>query len=232
MVIVVNHLTRMQPGFICVAGLDVETGRHVRPVLQWGCLPVQLLARQGGPFEMGALVDLGGVTPHTQLPSVEDAVFSPAAARAVGAEDTRRFFQRLRSCARPRLRELFGLSLHPQARGCALENGWGIASLGCLCGARVRGPYLSHEGKPRLDVSDGELDVTLTITDLRLCPGDCSTPEPAKVDELRRRIEIGAEVILSVGLSRAWQKPGEDVPRHWLQVNNVHLEGDPVWRFA
>jgi hypothetical protein len=33
MLILVHHLTRMQPGFICVAGLDADTERHVRPVL-------------------------------------------------------------------------------------------------------------------------------------------------------------------------------------------------------
>jgi hypothetical protein len=34
--IVVNHLTRMQPGYICVAGMERQGGRHVRPVLAGG----------------------------------------------------------------------------------------------------------------------------------------------------------------------------------------------------
>jgi hypothetical protein len=60
MQIIVNHLTRMQPGFICVAGVDVSSGRHVRPVLGRR-LTTDLLASKGGPFDMAELVDLGAV---------------------------------------------------------------------------------------------------------------------------------------------------------------------------
>jgi len=59
--IVVNHLTRMQQGYLCVAGLDVNTGEHVRPVLPGQRLPTSLLTRYGGPFDMGVIVDLGAV---------------------------------------------------------------------------------------------------------------------------------------------------------------------------
>jgi hypothetical protein len=31
--IVVNHLTRMQQGYICVSGLKLGTCHHVRPIL-------------------------------------------------------------------------------------------------------------------------------------------------------------------------------------------------------
>jgi hypothetical protein len=54
MQIVVNHLTRMQLGYICVAGVDVSSGQHIRPVLR-SRLNVDLLARNGGPFDLGIL---------------------------------------------------------------------------------------------------------------------------------------------------------------------------------
>lgn len=54
MKIAVNHLTRMQPGYICVAGIDLETGSHVRPVLPSGRLSAALLRRNGGPFDIAA----------------------------------------------------------------------------------------------------------------------------------------------------------------------------------
>ena len=57
--IVVNHLTRMQPSYICVAGIDVQDNEHIRPVLGRERLTVGLLARNGGAFDMGRLVDLG-----------------------------------------------------------------------------------------------------------------------------------------------------------------------------
>ena len=65
--IVVNHLTRMQPGYICVAGIDVQDNEHIRPVLGRERLTVGLLARNGGAFDMGRLVDLGSGRPGSLL---------------------------------------------------------------------------------------------------------------------------------------------------------------------
>jgi hypothetical protein len=47
---------------------------------------------------------------------------------------------------------------------------------------------------------------------------------------VRRRIQAGVEVILSVGLTRLWRKQEDAAERHWLQVNNVHLQDDPLWK--
>ena len=47
--IVVNHLTRMQKGFMCVAGIDLDTRLHVRPVLDRQ-MPIDLLSVHGGPL--------------------------------------------------------------------------------------------------------------------------------------------------------------------------------------
>jgi hypothetical protein len=33
---------------------------------------------------------------------------------------------------------------------------------------------------------------------------------------------------LAVGLTRPWRKNGDTAQRHWLQVNNIHLEEDPL----
>jgi hypothetical protein len=52
--IIVNHLTRMQPGYICVAGVDVSSGQHVRPELR-GRLTTDLLTLNGGPFDIASL---------------------------------------------------------------------------------------------------------------------------------------------------------------------------------
>ena len=35
-----------------------------------------------------------------------------------------------------------------------------------------------------------------------------------------------------VGLARAFRAQGDTQSRHWLQVNNIHLEDDPVWTQA
>jgi hypothetical protein len=50
------------------------------------------------------------------------------------------------------------------------------------------------------------------------------------VGQIAARIAKGAGVIVAVGLSRPWQKLDDTVERHWLQVNNIHLEDDPAWQ--
>jgi hypothetical protein len=78
MKIVVNHLARMQQGYICVAGVDIETFKHIRPVLPSTRLGTNLLVRNGGPFDMAVVVDLGKLTPNPQRPEIEDHIFSSA----------------------------------------------------------------------------------------------------------------------------------------------------------
>jgi hypothetical protein len=34
-------------------------------------------------------------------------------------------------------------------------------------------------------------------------------------------------VLLMVGLARAWRAAGDDLERHWLQVNGICLEDQP-----
>ncbi len=41
----------------------------------------------------------------------------------------------------------------------------------------------------------------------------------------------GAEVLLSVGLTRAFSTGGFP-PVHWLQVNNIHFRKNPLWNLV
>ena len=73
--ILINHMTRMHGGHICLAGVDLDSRRHVRPLLANEPLPFYLLARYDGPFEMARVVDLGAPRPTPDPPHVEDYVF-------------------------------------------------------------------------------------------------------------------------------------------------------------
>ena len=75
--ILVDHLTRMQAGYFCVAGVDVSTLRHVRPVLRRDRLTIDLLRPHGGPFDVGAVVYLGSTTDVGHPPELEDRRFDP-----------------------------------------------------------------------------------------------------------------------------------------------------------
>jgi hypothetical protein len=226
--IVVNHLTRMEAGYICVAGLDWETGRHVRPVIVNQRLTVDLLKSQGGPFELGAVVDLGQARYVGRAPEVEDHEFLPAQARHCGQLTGRQFWEMIRTCAGSSLLEMFG-ELEPDGRaGYSVEEGGGRASLGCLVPAGRPELHVNRHGKTRLRVCDNDLAAELSVTDLRLVEADHQTPRTDVVDRIQGLIASGWDVIVGVGLTRPFRNREGGEARHWLQANNVFVRADPL----
>jgi hypothetical protein len=231
--IIVNHLTRLKYGNICVAGLDAETGRHIRPVIEHHRMNGAFLRRNGGPFDIGCLVDLGPTQPVGQAPECEDHRFTLHKVRPVGETTPDEFWRLLSRAARPTLRDIFGPDLQRRGAGATVDPQRGSASLGCLGGVR---PVLSVDGFKGIRLSFTEPgaaeQLNLSVTDVRLAQADLQTPRQAAIDALARRIAEGVEVILAVGLGRAWQKESDTGPRHWLHVNNIHLVDDPAWKDA
>lgn len=225
-----NHLTRMQPGYICVAGIDLQNNTHVRPVLAGARLTTGLLKRHGGSFDMGAMVDLGTTRPQGSPPEVEDHLFEVARASRVRELAPDKFWKILERVAQRQLVSLFGPDLQAQGRGCAIDVGAGTASLGCLVPSDSPQIEIDAYNKVRMHVTDGIFTVYLSVTDLRFYQQDQKTPRVRTVQAVQRRIDSGVEVIVSVGLVRAWLKPGDTARRHWLQVNNIHIEDDPTWQ--
>ncbi len=230
MQIVVNHLTRMNPGYICVAGLDLATNTHVRPVLAGSRLTVDLLKRKEGPFDIAVVVQLGATQPRGRPPETEDRIFDPAQLAAVKELAAERFWKILKSVSCKTLKEIFGNKLQPQSRGCAVDEGTGSASLGCLLPATPPEIFINSWGKVRAKINDGIFDVDLSLTDLRFYKDDQQTPLSKVVADVQRRIKKGVGVIVSVGLARAFLAKGDTARRHWLQVNNIHLEDNPAWQ--
>lgn len=227
--IVINHLTRMQPGFICVAGLEPQTHQHIRPVLR-GRLSRTLLRAEGGPFDIGALVELGVTTDEGAAPEVEDRAFTAWRATYLRDYEPLAFWSLLQSSARRRLSAIFGPDLRPTGSTCALDAGKGLASLGCLIPTGRPELFATDQGSVRMRFSDEDMAVSVSVTDLRLYEDDQKTPRQEAVADLNARLAREVPVILSVGVSREWTKPGETVPRHWLQINGIHLQDRPTWR--
>jgi hypothetical protein len=235
--IVVNHLTRMRGGHVCVAGVDLRTRRHVRPLLRDGNLTPRWLARNGGPFDVANVVELVATRRWPKKPHVEDRFFRPSAAKLVETLGRDEFWALLCALSKTRLQDIFGCGLKRAGRSSAgVDVGQGTASLGCLIPRRKPHLYLRTEGQYgpaiRLRVDDGELESWAAVTDLRLYPDDHATPDRRAVEGLRQRLRASGAVILSVGLTRAFTPSTEEKPVHWLQVNNVHLEGDPTWQLG
>lgn len=226
--IVVNHLTRMQPGYVCVAGVDVSSGQHIRPVLR-GRLTVDLLARNGGPFDLANVVDLGIVEHCGQVPETEDYCFDHRGAHCVRNISHTHFWELLQLVAHHDLTQVFGPALTPFRRGCVVDLNAGEKSLGCLIPASPPRLYVNDYGKIRAIISDSTFTADLSVTDLRLCDLDQRTPKFALAERIGAEMRSGGSVILSVGLTRPWQHPDDTVKRHWLQVNNIHFEDNTVW---
>jgi hypothetical protein len=234
--IVINHLTRMQPGFICVAGLDLEANTHVRPTAD-GRLSKRLLTRHGGPFDVGEIVDLGRTYHVGRAPEVEDYRFEPRLARRIGHAAPADFWDRLLAVSATRLTDLFGPELRQMgARACAMDAGKGSASLGCLLPTQRPALYTrARPGRPeqvRLEVSDGRFALDLGVTDVRLYGGDHVTPDQARIEQIGGRLRDGINTVLAVGLTRASAGSPDYPPVHWLQINSIHLEDDPGWRLG
>jgi len=229
--IVINHLTRMQPGYICVAGLDPHTLQHIRPVLR-GRLTRSLLRAEGGPFDIGALVDIGAATGGGVAPEVEDRAFTPWTTTYMSDYEPFSFWALLRESAKPHLAAIFGPELQRTINTCTLSAGTGQASLGCLVPSGRPSLLVNDHNTIRMRFSDGMFEVSAPVTDLRLYHTDQKTPRLEVITELSTRLARGVPVVLSVGVSREWTKPGDSAPRHWLQVNGIHLGDKPIWSHA
>lgn len=224
----------MQKGYICVAGIDLDTNRHVRPVLHGERLRVTLLSRNGGPFDMACIVDLGKTSHAGNPPEVEDYLFSLEGAHQTGSMNSKEFWGLLKAFAKPTLLDIFGKDLKQRGpTSCAVDVGKGTTSLGCFVPKSTPKIYLrSRNGGPaqiRMEVTDGQFALDLGVTDIRLYDNDHVTPVSKTTNNVADRLRKGIGVILSMGLTRPFPR---ESPVHWLQVNNIHLEDNPAWRLG
>jgi len=235
--LVINHLTRMQKGFMCVAGVDLATGQHVRPMLH-SQMRTKMLARHGGPFDMARIVDLGWTKYIGTQPETEDYLFHRSEAQAIGQMDAPKFWDLLEKLARPKLCEIFGSDLKPRTRhSYAVDVGAGIASLGCYKPPTRPRLFIQRRdplsrGRIRVTFRAGDYEFELGVTDIRLYRDDHVTPDTDTVDRVAERLSTGTDFLLSVGLTRAFQSTPDEPAFHWLQVNNIHFKQDPCWQLA
>ena len=220
----------MQPGYFCVAGIDVNSPRHIRPVLRRGRLTLDLLSTRGGPFDVGSVVDLGPATYAGHAPELEDHRFDPAHARWLFDEDPDDYWDALDGLARESLADIFGSDLELWDESGTVDVGEGRASLGCLKPEKQPWLYVDHRGTIRMVLDYLMPSADMSVNDLRFYERDGRTPRRDLVASVEKRLKSGVEAILSVGLTRPWQKRGDTAERHWLQVNNIHLKDDPLWQ--
>lgn len=231
MEIVVNHLTRMRAPRICVAGVDPETRGHVRPTtLADDPIDRRLLDDEGGPFGIGTLVELGEVRATPSRPESEDHLFATAAAAAVRQLEPDEYLQILDDAAEDDLESIFGTDLARLGRSFAIEEGRGAVSLGVLRVEQTPELEIDSWGALRLILNDVEEPAHLGVTDIRFVEADHKTYREDVIHDVQRRMQSGVDLLLMVGLARAWQRPGDDRRRHWLQINGICMEDHPLGR--
>ena len=227
MQIVVNHLTRMQPGFFCAAGIEVQSRLHVRPLID-SQLTVDLLAKNGGPFELGAVLDLGLTRFTGKLPEIEDRWFDRRFVQQTQQLSQAELYQSCAEVAHSSLCSIFTDALEPLGATMAMAEHAGVYSLGCLWVKAGRFVIVGQEDRQRLRFAFSELDgcgreLVVPVTDVRLYKDDHTTIDLDTVELFSQELGRSTRTLLSVGLSRPYRKSENDIARHWLQVNNLHF---------
>lgn len=218
---------------MCTAGIDLDTGLHVRPVLDRQ-MPIDLLSVHGGPFDMGRIIDLGETRFVGKVPEVEDQLFDASSARHVGDMADEEFRELLERCSHTKLGAIFGPDIERVGATCAVTETYGLRSLGCYwaSGARLFLHDRLNGRRIRLSWHAGGHVFTVPVTDIRLFGEDHVTPCQHTVERVAVRLAAVPRVLVSVGLSRPYRKSAGDPTRHWLQVNNIHLPAHYGWRMT
>jgi hypothetical protein len=226
--IVVDHLARLDDGSVVVAGINAEH-EHIAP-FRGTAWDTAATSRGGGPFDIGQAVDLGfsrrsGTPPLVEQREIEEANVTPFGRLPDGD-----FWSLLEILGHDHLPSIYGDDLKVTASGSAsVPAGRGKASLGVL---RCPGPAELFRRGAQLRM--GLDDLRLGSLDLRVYDHRLRDEKGVPIDSLwkviRRRVQSGEPVILSMGLSQPFNGA------HWLRVDNIHFRDyfndHPVFRFA
>lgn len=66
----------------------------------------------------------------------------------------------------------------------------------------------------------------MSASDIRFYGADQKTPQADVIERCQALLAGDAELVLAVGLTRAFQHTPLDPPRHYVQINNLHFSGD------
>jgi hypothetical protein len=190
-----------------------------------------------GVLRLGCQIDLGWhkFKEPPQPPEVEDCYFKLANVRVIRQLSPDEFWSYLASSARKSVVEIFGDALLLHRTTMAIPANKGAASLGDLWVDRLELVIEEYNGQPKLRgrfIVDEERRLSVAVTDLRFyieADGEyrLDIHKVSKVQESLQKTR--GRVVLSLGLSRAKAARDGEVPMHWLQINGVHLEEDPLW---
>ncbi len=220
---VVSHLTRMNPGHICVAGFDLNSLQSVRPVLDHQNFPVRLCQGSTPRLRVRSLLDLPSPKPRGAKPEVEDhecLLGHCIEKRRLTHGD---FWGLLCKQVKPGLQAIFGKELEPTGKTFATPEGQGQGSLGNIYPLyrfqlHLEIDHFENEERIRLRYKVHDRTYHLPVTDLRFFSLPEFRVDHKAVNTVNGLLEGVEDVILSVGLTRPF------MGKHWLQVNGIYFE--------
>jgi hypothetical protein len=216
----------MAPGYCCVAGITESTHEHIRPVLGER-LPIEIVRPFGGPFDMGAVVELGEARAVGRVPEIEDYLVWPDDLAHVGYVSRARVWELVRETASSSLEDIFSDQLKrsgDRMSRASVSPGQGKASLGCFApSGEVRLHVREINGTANIRIELAEEGLDLSLTDARYYTDHYRRPHRQRIAAAQAAIGRGEGVVLGVGLTRPFAPSEEGPERHWLQVNALHL---------
>ena len=219
--ILITDITRMQNQHICVAGIERNTKKRVRPVIN-GQLPSSLLVSNGGPVDFRRVLRFPRVRPCGANPEVEDVLVNFDEIEVLGRVSPDRFIEILSANARDDLSSI-GPSLVQENRSLKTPEGEGDCSLVLTRAPKGIDLYLNSVGKLRFNYLFG---TDLSVTDVRPYEADLATPAPAAFSWLKQELRKDLDVFLCLGLTRPYRG------FHWLQLNSIHFASSASWTIA
>ena len=215
---------------ICFAGVDWNTGAHVRAITDGGDeLSRELLVENGGPLSIGSRVDLGDTTATPSKPRSEDHLFDTENLEQLCVLTDDKFLELLGKVSAPTVHDGFGPALERVTPNkLAVTPGTGSASLAVITPSKKPVLAINRHGNAQIRLPQPTGSIYLTVTDYRYYEDDQTTVRKDRVADVAERLDADVPVYITLGLGMPFKKGGGDQELHWLQVNNLILEDRPV----
>jgi hypothetical protein len=232
-VVAITDLTRMQGGYVCVAG-QAEGGEWVR-LSAPRPHELELVVDGQAVLFPGAVVECDLQQHQPQPPHTEDYRYDPGSVRRLGRLAPEAWRSVLEQACFGSVREIFEQTIHDD-HGRYILDGSGPRSLGTIQPAAIHQVHYAADATKKWDYRLGFYDAAdayyrLKITDLtwhRYCDslrGPDSQP-PAIAARLTQQLKAqrrAGGVFLRIGLSRGWR---EHPDRCYLQINGIYTFPD------
>lgn len=224
--VVLTHLTRMSPGYLCAAGIATDTGEHIRLVGDSRNIPRHYLLGGSNPVKPGDTVSFRGRPAESSGPHVEDFQIDLDSISKTGSKSTAELKELLTGVAVIDFESVFGPDFEKVTeRTGGLPPTRGATSLGYV---KIEGDVEirvwrdgSERWKIRLEFQLGGSVWSPPLNDYRVWLSDHQTPNERRINAARNALARANTVVASIGVTRAYAVP--DLGKwHWLQINNLY----------